>query len=328
VGLPDGGTSSTWVHATDPFPGATSGDLVALLVTATGEIYVSRPSGLAKSTDRGDSWNTISATLPSPLVGSLGLNSMGEVVAGVGADSSGGGKNFGAYRLSGGVWTRSTGITATHKVTHFALDRTGALIAVTAYDADVWRSTDNGAAFTRVATHVGGNAGVPAGALWTVEAGANGDLYTGGEVPTGIYRSTDNGSTWQQFGLSTADGYKDNLLAITFNRLGDLLVTRNSGSTGIQRFTGGTWMTSSNGITAYSTVRDIIFNRSGSLYACISTSSGTGGVFISRDDGQSWQSFSQGLPGTATMKLGIGPDGTLYAVTRDGMFYRTAGAAP
>jgi len=44
----------------------TAGDLVALPVTSTGDIYVSRPSGVAKSTDRGNSWMLLLATQSRP----------------------------------------------------------------------------------------------------------------------------------------------------------------------------------------------------------------------------------------------------------------------
>src|SRR5205085_126183 len=125
-GVGGAGTATSWVHGTDPFPGQTAGDLAGLLVTANGDIYAARPMGLAKSTDHGASWTTISDSLPTPVVAALGLNSLGEIVAGVGLDGTAMGNNYGAYRYTGGTWKKATGITASKNVTSFALDKTGA----------------------------------------------------------------------------------------------------------------------------------------------------------------------------------------------------------
>jgi hypothetical protein len=320
-----GGVATSFIHATDPFPGITAGDLVNLLIKPSGEIYVARLAGLAVSTNKGDSWTVISSTLPSPIVGALGLNSLGEVVAGVGRGTV----NYGAYRLSGGTWTKCLNITAHDAVSSFVLDKTGALVAATSSDAGIWRSTDDGASFTNVTLHVTAATG-NIGNL--TKDPSNGDLYTGGELDA-LYKSTDNGSTWTAAGLADAEGYKGNILAILFNRLGELLVSRNmtNGSSGLQRrTTGGVWTTSSNGIPAYSIVRDVQLNKTtGTVYATSASSNGaSGGVFISRDDGATWNAFSTGLPGTPVMKVAIGPDGTLYAVHKDGTFYRTNGAVP
>lgn len=323
------GSAMSWIHGTNPFPNS-AGDNSSLLVTPSGDIYVGRSAGLAKSSDHGNSWTTVTGSnWPVPIVPTLGLNSMGEIVAAVGLDTTAMGANVGAFRYSGGTWTKSAGITAGKNITQFVLDKTGALMAVTAYDGDVWRSTDNGTSFTKVAPHVGGTTSASAGALWTIAKAPNGDLYTGGEMPTGLYRSTDNGTSWTASGLATPT-YKDNLLAIVFNRLGDLLVSRNdTGGNGLQRYSGGAWTASASGITAYSVVRALLVNpSSGTAYASAQTSAGVGTVYISTNDGQSWQPFASGLATVIMPVLAIGPDGILYTVTRYGEFYRTSGAVP
>jgi hypothetical protein len=292
------GTATSWVHGTDPFPGVTTGDLTAIAVTANGDIYAGRQAGLAKSSDRGASWTTVSGSLPSPVVPSLGVNALGEVVAAVGADGSAMGKNSGAYRFTAGAWKKSTGITATGAITGFALDKTGAVIAVTAYDGDVWRSTDNGDTYVKVGSHIGSSTTFSAGALWAVTALPNGELYTGGEEPAGLYRSTDNGTTWTQFGLA-APPFTGNLNGIGYNHLGELLVSRlDSSGNPLQRYSGGAW-TAPTGVTQYSVVKDIILNpRSNTIYLSETDKQGSkpGGVFTSSDDGKTWRAFSSGLP--------------------------------
>ena len=280
AGTGGAGTSTTWIHPADPFPGNTMGDLGALLVTSNGDIYLSRLAGLAKSTDHGDSWTTVSGALPSPVVPSLALNALGDIVAGVGRDANGGGANYGAYRFSGGVWTKATGITASLAVQGFAVDKTGAVVAVTGFEGDVYRSTDNGSSYTKVIDHIGTTTGTGSGALAMIGKAGNGDLFTGGELPGGVYRSQDNGITWAQSGLA-APPFNGNVTAIGFNRLGEPLAARvDGGGNALHRYTNGSWTPSSSGIPTYSFVRTVVVNpRSGKLYLGYNNSSNAGAVY-------------------------------------------------
>jgi photosystem II stability/assembly factor-like uncharacterized protein len=171
--------------------------------------------------------------------------------------------------------------------------------------------------------------GVTAGEIGAFARAANGDLFIGGEVAGGVFRSQDNGTTWTQSGLA-APPFNGNLTALAVNRLGEPLAARNdAGGNPLHRYTNGSWSPSGTGIPTYSNVRSIALNpRSGVLYAGNSYSTNLGGVYTSADDGHTWQSFSTGLPNTGVNVLAFGIDGTLYMVTRDGRFYRTSGPVP
>jgi hypothetical protein len=345
------GTSTSWVHMPNPFPSSctASADGSQLLAgPAPGELYASGYCGLSKSTDGGATWTPIGDSSWSSVtgVGAVGFNDLGELVAGVGIDNSAAGKTLGVWRLTGGKWTRGTGVTATNSVARVALDKTGALIAVTVGDGDVWRSTDHGATFPQRAVNIGalgpitGHAG---GLVALAVDPSTGDAYTGGEPWSGLYRSQDTGVTWAYFGLAGTlmgsnldpNGYKDNLLKIAFNRQGELLVSRNYQASSIQRLVkGGGWVQSATGIDDYSKVHGIVLNpASGILYAANSRTSGTvgGGIFTSTDDGATWKAFSTGYDTTLqTRGLAIGSDGVLYVLGKGtaNSLWRTTGAVP
>jgi photosystem II stability/assembly factor-like uncharacterized protein len=283
-------TYGPWQRLPDPFASDYKSRLTDLEIAPDGTFYASAyPGGVAKSSDHGRTWTLMNDGLPNLRVWAIGFNSLGEPMASLGVKPS-----EGVFRYSNGRWDRSRNISATYLVSKFALDRTGALIAVTGYAGDVYRSTDNGNSFYKTASNIGG-----VGALWTVAKGPDGALYIGGEVAGGLYVSHDNGTSWAQMALSTGQKYTGNLQAISFNKQGDLLVGRVYGPDGssVQRFSGGSWTESSKGMSGWLTVRGFAMDSHGTIYLA-AFSHGGSAVYRSLDNGLSWQDFAFGLNST------------------------------
>src|ERR1051326_195104 len=223
------GVGSTWTLLPDPFKSNYTMPIWVLGAAPNGFLYAGGPGGISLSTNGGLSWAVINTGLTNKQVASIGFNSLGEPVVGVGYKTN---TPIGICRYTQGSWHAATGVVATRNVTAFTQDSTGALLAVTGWAGDVFRSTDNGSSFTKVAGTVGSTDGITVGALFAVHNVPGGTLYTGGEMAGGIYRSTDNGKTWLNDGLSKTQGYTGNLTAITHNTLNEVLAARTSSSTG------------------------------------------------------------------------------------------------
>jgi len=321
---PTGGGSGSvsWQLLPDPFGTNYKKNIDAIAVNAQGVICVGGQSGVATSTDRGQTWTVINSGLPNAWVTALGFNSLGEPLAGVGLGLPPySGISSYAYRYTGGTWQKATGLSAGLKISDFALDQTGAIIAVTGWAGDVWRSTDNGNSYTRVAAGIGAALGTP-GALWVVRKAPTGDLYTGGEPGSGLFKSSDNGSTWTAVGLADPN-YQDNIFAIGWNQNGEILAGRHSSTSvhDLNRFTGGQWAYSDSGIPNYGffgspNIIGLVLNGAGEVFAALNDDArgSYGGVVRSTDNGQTWTPIMTGLPLAPVGGIALDPAGYLYVI--------------
>jgi hypothetical protein len=330
---------ATWTQMSNPFGSSTVTGASCIGCAPNGDVYVGGAAGFVKSTDAGATWTDAFDSAWSSVTGisSIGLNDIGELLVGVGNDSGSLGHNLGLWRRTGGAWARCTNtaggfVSASQGVGKVCIDSTGAVIAVTGFDGDVWRSTNHGASFALVANAVGGSGGVSGGAIGQLACDpANGDLYAGGEID-GVYKSTDNGSTWTLFGLTGADGYNSNLAALLFNANGELIAGRPHGGASLSRYVNGAWQNSASGITTFCLIRTVLKAPDGTLYCSEERQGQNSDVFKSTDHGASWTQFSNGLDLTNPFRfMALSPTtGSLYLLTKGTnlLFYKTAGAAP
>lgn len=239
----------------------------------------------------------------------------------------------------------------------------GSDIWVGTADGGLWHSTDSGAHWTSVSDNstvngaawptlsIGAIAIDPANAstiyVGTGESNLNGDAYWG----VGIFKSTDSGAHWTQYGASQFGGLGFAKLAVDPHNSATLLAavgfngyTAPSGAsapwanTGIWQSTdsGQTWTqvlhNIANNSNHFDAGTDLVFDvaHSGAVYAGFANSFGApassfssgAGVWYSANSGGSWQQLSIGIPtgnDIQRVSLGLSADGThIYAALTDG----------
>lgn len=139
-----------------------------------------------------------------------------------------------------------------------------------------------------------------------------GRVYAGAVRYGKVYRSTDSGTTWIQIGGSTLEALRVYDIAVAPN--GHVYVATNGG---LQKWNGAAWSAIS-GLPSAPTIA-LAIDTSGNPGA-VYVGTTTHGVYVSRDDGVTWTSFSEGLGNLHVTELATsnGPTRTLYAGTAYG----------
>lgn len=141
----------------------------------------------------------------------------------------------------------------------------------------VFMSTNNGATWTSSSNGLTAIAHIQCLAIngSTLLAGADG----------GIFSSTDNGSTWTLFGL------EDTAVSCIKMIGSDIFVGTNY--QGIHVYSGSSWSIKNNGLTDLH-VKDIVFDADANK---IYTATSGGGIFVSTDNGDTWNTANNGITG-------------------------------
>jgi photosystem II stability/assembly factor-like uncharacterized protein len=129
----------------------------------------------------------------------------------------------------------------------------------------------------------------------------------------GIYRTTDNGKTWDQLNSGISD---KKLYSILMLPNGDLLA---GGIKKVYRSTnkGLTWINLNSDLPINAgAIRSIVISNSGGLMATIDSI----GIYVSNDNALSWTLRAQGLNTSKVNSYTATPNGLLFAATEDGVF--------
>jgi photosystem II stability/assembly factor-like uncharacterized protein len=141
-------------------------------------------------------------------------------------------------------------------------------------------------------------------------------VYAG--TTEGLWKTTDAGVTWKRM---TGSNIVINDVLIDPRRPSRVLLATDRGGV-LASDDGGTTFTASNRGFTHRQAAALLVDRSDSavLYAGVLNDKEFGGVFVSRDSGQTWKQTSDGLDGRDVFVLRQAADGSLIAGTDHGIF--------
>ena len=286
-------------------------DDIAIHPDTTSILYAGAWDGVYKSTDYGETWTQIGLfgrSIMSVAIDPLSTGTLyaGELDAGM-FKSTDGGSSWTGIGLTGAD-VRAIVIHPLSPDTLYAGTFRGNACAV-------YKSTDSGNSWSRM------DHGLTNQYFHSIAADPStpANIYAGTGLNDGLYKSTDNGSTWWMCGLMNQGTIYDVAVhpdsssvvyAVTYNGQGAFKSTN----------AGGSWFQINNGLGS-TNIFALAMDQSDPDNLYVGTSAG---VYKSTNGGVLWQ--SSGLPSYAVYKLAIDPNltSTIYAGTlNDGMFRST-----
>ena len=288
----------------------TSYEKIDIAINSSGHIFLTGGE-INRSTDNGISWTNIGAGYINPgvLVTSIAINDNGHIFVGCTHEYA---SYSGILKSTdnGDTWiTVKSGIRiADHH--NIVINNIGHIFAGSYNGYGVWKSTDNGLTWAQY------NTGLQHRNIRSMHI-SNGVLYAGTEGG-GIYRSDNQGESWQQVGFSAAVIKK-----IAVSPASGNLFTAVSG---ISRSTdsGLTWQPVNNGLTNYVT-RSFAIKEDGTVFcgADVDWANPSPRVFRSINNGDSWVKADTGLYGYPINAMTVDADGNIYAGDYDGVYKST-----
>ena len=207
-----------------------SGRVLSLATSKNGTIYASTLSGgMIRSSDGGQNWVEINAELEYATVYDIDFNSADEIFIAT---------NIGVFTSSndGDDWTPLTIDSTLSFVRTLAVGHDGIVFAADAFLGGVYRSTDNGASWSKVIDFRASK----------IAVNSEGDTFVGvgPRSPSDLIRSTDDGITWT--GISPFAS-NHSVRAIVFDSQDDVYLMNNRGI--FRSFDNGeTWIAANDGL--------------------------------------------------------------------------------
>jgi len=212
------------------------------------------------------------------------------------------GTGGGGTGVGSGNWQLAGNFAEGQMVWTITKDNANNLLAGT-MGGKIYRSNDGGLNWTTI------NTGMSVGFVWSIVVNSSGDIFAGTEF--GIYKSADNGATWN---LSALSGHDTRALLI--DNSGSLYA--GTWDSGIWKSTdnGANWMQINTGLTALA-VHALAVDSQNKIYA------GTygAGVFKSVDAGSNWVRTQSPYNFIWTIK--VVSDDNIFAGTYGGGVFRT-----
>jgi ligand-binding sensor domain-containing protein len=279
----------------------------AFAVNSNGKTFAGTfGGGVYRSDDHGGSWEPVNTNLTAISIAALAVNSKGYVFAAtddmnlLNPKQKGGGVFL--SRNSGMTWTAVNNNLTNTDVRALAINSLGTIFVGT-NGGGIFRSDNDGDSWTEFNNRLS-NKSVRALAI-----NSNGDIFAGtnGGLNSGVFRLRNNTTLWEQIN-SGLGNHQINSLAI--NRNNDLF----AGTTSVvYRLSNNSnsWTEESIAFTG-TNVQALAINAVGHIFAGTANQ----GVFLSRDNGENWESVIGDLENNTNIRsLIVDADGYIFAGT-------------
>lgn len=261
-------------------------------------IYAATANGVYKTTDSGATWSGTSLNIPT-----LTLFSVSSALILAGTDGSG------LYSTpdEGANWTQVAAIASPVKVYGITSIPGTPTNIYTATDHGIYRSTNNGSAWT---AYSGGLIQGKSVLVSTIDKTKLVSGFSGG----GLYRSDDSGASWIQTGTTAAT----ELFATSFaaHSSGSPVYAGSGSGVFVSSDNGQTWSPINNGLSNLD-VRAVAIDGSDNLYAGTSA-----GVFSYNSGTSTWSEYNSATLGNKDVKALAFKGSDLYAGTNGGGIYK------
>lgn len=268
--------SEHWQRMNGPYGGRIS----SLVIAPGGQMFALRLwGGLYRSVDHGDHWSPVDPGMNYPGIWDIAFNRAGNIFLAT---------TQGVLRSSddGVSWSQIDSSVFDQDVRSIAISNSGAIITIR--EMGIFRSIDNGDIWEYLPS---GPISYPMFA--TVDADPRGDLVIAQKFEEGVFRSTDDGTTWTDI----VTRLENRIVAqIGFGPPNDIYVIQEADGGvryGLMRTTddGLTWAR----IATPFTPQEIAVDSTGTLYLAVEKTFAKGTVYRSTDRGDTWLEIAEGL---------------------------------
>ena len=292
------GSGAPYVHADnhDMFFGGTT-------------LWVANDGGVFSSANGGATWSDKSTNLPIAQMYGFGQSATDADIIVSGHQDNGtnmttnGGTSFSEILGGDGMHC-------------FVDDTSNNNVFASIYYGDLYRSTDGGASFTNIYTVPGGDWVTP----WMQDPSVSTTLLAGG---SGVYRSTNSGTSWSAISSSLSIGTILNLDVAASNNQN---IVASSNTRIIKTTNGGTsWTEITTGLPPNVSIQSVRFLPSdpNKIFVCLASYNGNS-LYCTTNGGSTWTNTSTGLPALPANCLAFHSNGDIYCGTDLGVYCLTA----
>ncbi len=278
--------ASTWSYVGD----VGDNSIVDIKIKPNGEIFVATTYKLYHSTDNGNSWQYLSTAQQYNNSLAINYNNNKIYLSSVSLE----------YSLNNGSTLIHTSMPASNEI---AINSNGVVFTSSNSGAGVYKTSNDGSTYSICPVN---------SYVVSLVIDSSDIIYAGAYWPFGgIYKSTDNGSTWVQID----SGFINNkIVDLTLNSQGDLYALTESNNFYVRYHNSTNWTPISHSVPG---ARTIFYDK---IHDQILVGSYGDGVYAANDSALTWTKKSYGMTGLFINDMFFTSNNTLYVIADNGSY--------